>query len=246
MPEPQQHGIRTESATYTTAHGNTRSLTYWARPGIKPMSSWIPVRFATTEPLRELPVDLFQLIFPQNYLAAGKLLCLSRTHHSFSCGHQCSPGVGDWIGFSFFSFWKFLCIWFLPVTFSWALGRLIMALHTMSTIDNSVSFFRLPRVSSCSELRSHFPINYFQDSSSHICSEKLHSWPWVCSVSGLVRGHFHSYGPPLEKRDKGAVLGLLYRKGSWGLVILSRKSNMWNNNVLNEHCISVRNSVCVA
>ena len=28
MPEPQQLGIRAESATYTTAHGNARSLTH--------------------------------------------------------------------------------------------------------------------------------------------------------------------------------------------------------------------------
>ena len=30
---------------YTTAHGNAGSLTHWARPGIKPASSWILVRF---------------------------------------------------------------------------------------------------------------------------------------------------------------------------------------------------------
>ena len=32
-PEPQQHGIRDMSVTYTTAHGNTKSLTHWVRPG---------------------------------------------------------------------------------------------------------------------------------------------------------------------------------------------------------------------
>ena len=31
------------SATYTTAHGNTRSLTHWARPGIEPATSWFLV-----------------------------------------------------------------------------------------------------------------------------------------------------------------------------------------------------------
>ena len=35
---------------YTTAHGNLRSLTQWARPGIKPASSWMLIRFVTTEP----------------------------------------------------------------------------------------------------------------------------------------------------------------------------------------------------
>ena len=45
MPEPQQHGIQAESSNYTTAHGNTGSLTHWARPGIKPTTSWFLVRF---------------------------------------------------------------------------------------------------------------------------------------------------------------------------------------------------------
>ena len=39
--------------TYTTAHGNTSSLTHWARPGIKPISAWMPARFVTTEPRQE-------------------------------------------------------------------------------------------------------------------------------------------------------------------------------------------------
>ena len=37
--------IWTASVNYTIAHGNTGSLTFWARPGIKPTSSWILVRF---------------------------------------------------------------------------------------------------------------------------------------------------------------------------------------------------------
>ena len=44
-PEPQQHWIRAASATYTTAHGNIKSLTCWARAGIKPTTSWFLVRF---------------------------------------------------------------------------------------------------------------------------------------------------------------------------------------------------------
>ena len=39
MPEPQQLGIQVTSATYTSAHSNTRSLTHWARPGNKPTTS---------------------------------------------------------------------------------------------------------------------------------------------------------------------------------------------------------------
>ena len=38
----------------TTAHGNTGSLTHWARPGIEPVSSWILVRFISAAPQQEL------------------------------------------------------------------------------------------------------------------------------------------------------------------------------------------------
>ena len=62
----QQHGIQAMSATYTTAHGNTRSLTHWARPAIEPSSSWILVGFVTTEPQRELLTFLF--LFPLGLL----------------------------------------------------------------------------------------------------------------------------------------------------------------------------------
>ena len=44
-PQPQQRGIRATSVTYTTAHGNAGSLTHLARPGFKPVSSWILVGF---------------------------------------------------------------------------------------------------------------------------------------------------------------------------------------------------------
>ena len=44
---PQQCGIQAESATYTTAHGNTGSFSHWERPGIEPISSWMPVKFVT-------------------------------------------------------------------------------------------------------------------------------------------------------------------------------------------------------
>ena len=38
-PQPEQHQIQATSATYTTAHSNTKSLTHCVRPGIKPASS---------------------------------------------------------------------------------------------------------------------------------------------------------------------------------------------------------------
>ena len=55
MPKPQQRQIQAASANYTTAHGNAGSLTYWARPGIKPKTSWFLVRFVSAAPRRELP-----------------------------------------------------------------------------------------------------------------------------------------------------------------------------------------------
>ena len=53
--QPQQCGIWATSATYTTAHGNTRFPAHWARPWIELASSWILVRFISTEPQWELP-----------------------------------------------------------------------------------------------------------------------------------------------------------------------------------------------
>ena len=45
MLQTQQCGIQAASVTYTTACGNTGSLTPWMRPGSKPISIWIPVGF---------------------------------------------------------------------------------------------------------------------------------------------------------------------------------------------------------
>ena len=42
------------SATYTIAHGNTRSPTHWTRPEIELTPSWIPVGFISAAPQWEL------------------------------------------------------------------------------------------------------------------------------------------------------------------------------------------------
>ena len=55
MAQPQKCQIWATSATYTTANGNTRSSTHWARSEIEPVSSWMLVRFVSTEPRWELP-----------------------------------------------------------------------------------------------------------------------------------------------------------------------------------------------
>ena len=54
MSELQQRQIWAASASYITAHGNTRSLTHWARPGIEPVTSSFLVRFVSAAPQREL------------------------------------------------------------------------------------------------------------------------------------------------------------------------------------------------
>ena len=42
------------TASLNHSHSNTRSPTHWSRPGIKPASSWILVRFVSAEPPQEL------------------------------------------------------------------------------------------------------------------------------------------------------------------------------------------------
>ena len=53
LPQAQQRQIRAKSATYTTTHGNAKSLTRWARPGIKTVPLWMLVRFVSAEPWQE-------------------------------------------------------------------------------------------------------------------------------------------------------------------------------------------------
>ena len=61
-PQPQQCEIWAVSAPYTTAHGNAGSLTHWARPGIKPVSSWVLVGFVTCWATTGTPRDFIFLI----------------------------------------------------------------------------------------------------------------------------------------------------------------------------------------
>ena len=61
-----------------TAHTNARSLTHWARPGIKPASSWLLVRFVTAEPqweLQGLPISYLPA-WDTSHAATMKEICL--------------------------------------------------------------------------------------------------------------------------------------------------------------------------
>ena len=65
MPQPQPCQIWAASATCTTAHSSSRSLTHWARQEIKPVSSGILVRFISAELQWELRISVSQIsLFP--------------------------------------------------------------------------------------------------------------------------------------------------------------------------------------
>ena len=58
--QPWQCQIQAAYVTYTAAHSNTRSLSYWAGPGMEPAFSWIIVRcFFSAEPQQELQYSHF-------------------------------------------------------------------------------------------------------------------------------------------------------------------------------------------
>ena len=85
--------------TYTTAHGNARSLTHWAGPGIKPPASWILVGFVSTVPQGELPnhyswfIILSFLLFLIFYLAFIGFL----VYASIMSEPMLSPEATEWI-----------------------------------------------------------------------------------------------------------------------------------------------------
>ena len=69
-PQPQKRQIQAQSAT--TAHSYAGSLIHWARLGIEPASSRMPVRFVSAEPWRELlEIDLNFISFLTRALSDG-------------------------------------------------------------------------------------------------------------------------------------------------------------------------------
>ena len=56
-PQPQQCGIQAASGIYTTAQGNARSLTQWAKPGIEPTSSQMLMGFVNHWATTGTPLD---------------------------------------------------------------------------------------------------------------------------------------------------------------------------------------------
>ena len=68
------------SSTYTTAHGNTGSLTHWARPVIKPTTLWFLVGFFSMVPQGELLGDAFLSTWA-SLLSPGFRWLISLLHH---------------------------------------------------------------------------------------------------------------------------------------------------------------------
>ena len=79
-PQPQPHQIQVVPSTYTIAHNSAGSLTHWVRPGIKPSSSWILVRFVSIAPQWELPSFLLLMLLFSSHFSPLKPVCsLSNT-----------------------------------------------------------------------------------------------------------------------------------------------------------------------
>ena len=116
------------SATYSTVHSNAGSLTHWTRPGIKPASSWILVRFIYPEPRQELPLFPFlaHFSFPSPNLFSTQwknnslvflILKIVLTVFSNWClpsdtkQEEASPLLSGYSG----------CFWSVPVSAGWDL-----------------------------------------------------------------------------------------------------------------------------
>ena len=77
MPGPQQHKIQAAAVT-SGVHGNTRSLTHWARPGIEPTTSWFLVGFVNHWAIMEMPIIFsLQLIYNYNWFIVN-FCCIAK------------------------------------------------------------------------------------------------------------------------------------------------------------------------
>ena len=83
--QPQQHQNWATSVTYATARGNARSLTHWARPGIKPEFSWILVRFLTLWATTGTPPAFFLLLLFSIPTLQKIFKNYKQVHTSFTC-----------------------------------------------------------------------------------------------------------------------------------------------------------------
>ena len=136
-PQPQQHGIWAMSATYTTAHSNTGSLTHWARPGIEPTTSWLLARFVSAVPQGELLHILLNLtllylykcmthIFKPWTCFADCLVCSKTSMDNFKKAKTKTKKLGGKLGrkhYLFVGFFFVFCFLFFFCLFCYFLGR---------------------------------------------------------------------------------------------------------------------------
>ena len=106
-PQPQQRKIWATSVAYTTAHGNSRSLIYWARTEIEHMSSWTLVGFITLSQDRNAPLQYFKyhlplskvpLFFPESLIAQTSMPVTLLVHPPQSLH---TPGITTLLSQSF-------------------------------------------------------------------------------------------------------------------------------------------------
>ena len=173
------------SATYTTAHGNARSLTHWARPGIESTTSWLLVGFVSVAPRQELlPPFLFKSQLP------------SEVGHVFRCVWTlCCSSANSWIG---------LLICMSPPAFSasWTRGwgrqacphlhaSALLCLTPAGCVPHHSTGCR-PALPSLEERFSRFPAGPVLRLTSHTS---------ICFAKG-GRGHF-CCSPPFQHTDTG-------------------------------------------
>ena len=92
-----QSNSNPRSKLYTTAHGNTGSLTHWARPGIEPETSWFLVGFASAAPWWELQMLLSFFFFRslRNTIVDWNnvIYLLFKSHHHRKCSQKSTQPV---------------------------------------------------------------------------------------------------------------------------------------------------------
>ena len=85
-PQSQKRGIRAASVTYTTAHGNAGSSTYWAVPGIKPESSWMLVGFINHWAMTGTP-QVFDVYLNTFFISLSSSFCSCFLYNFKYVGH---------------------------------------------------------------------------------------------------------------------------------------------------------------
>ena len=142
MSEPQQGRIPAASATYTTAHGITRSLSPWLRPGLKLTISCFLIGFTAGMPWWELltfgqtvlsfffldhplgilfkilllfPVEYCSLLFTYRIWSLSWSLVICDWFHLFAVGNNVLLQMGVYT-FSMVTYWGLLIFCMCPTS----------------------------------------------------------------------------------------------------------------------------------